>query len=116
MTDGSLAFIKFSKTLLDDNFPVELIKPKIVVEVQESDYQANVTIEDCRELKSKGYMQAIDGFILDDANLSLLDMADVIRIDFTAATLETQAALIEKFKNKAKFFCRSYRKPERRSK
>jgi EAL and modified HD-GYP domain-containing signal transduction protein len=51
-----------------------------------------------------GYMLAVDGFILDSGNISLLDIADIIKIDFTSATIETQAALIRKYKRKVRFF------------
>lgn len=103
LTNGTVAFIRYAKTLLESDIPIALPKQRIVVEVLESDYQAQVSMEECKKIKSRGYMLALDGFILDEVNLSLLETADIVKIDFTAATLETQAALIRKFKGKVKF-------------
>lgn len=104
LTNGTNALIHFSKDLLETDIPISLPKQRIVVEVLEHDYSSAVSMEDCKKIKEKGFLLSLDGFILDDVNLSLLEISDLIKIDFTAATIETQAALIRKYKDKVTFF------------
>ena len=103
LTNGLAAFIPFSRVLLNQDIPIQVPRNRIVVEVRESDYQHAVTDADCKKIKSSGFMLALDGFILNDKNIDLVKTADIIKIDFTAATAETQSAITRKFKGKVQF-------------
>jgi EAL and modified HD-GYP domain-containing signal transduction protein len=103
LTNGAAAFIRFSRALVDGDIPVQFPRDKIVVEVFEEDYNKQVTAEDCVKIKSLGYRLALDGFILDDANIGLLKAADIIKINFSAATITTQAAMVGRFKGNVRF-------------
>ncbi len=103
LTNGATAFIRFSRALIENELPIQIPRNRIVVEVLEDDYLHYVTIDDCKKIKSYGYMLALDGFILNDTNIELLKTADIIKIDFSAATNKTQAAMIRKYSGTVKF-------------
>ena len=103
LTNGAAAFIRFSRALVAGDIPVQIPRNKTVVEVLEEDYPQQVTMDDCLKIKSLGYLLALDGFILNDANIGLLKAADIIKIDFSAATLDTQATMVGRFKGNVRF-------------
>ncbi len=106
LIDGTRGFINFSHNFLLKGIPSILPKEKTVIEILE---RANVTddlINVCRDLKSKGYILALDDFVLEGENDSrerLIEYADIIKIEFPNVPIYKQAALISKYKNKIMF-------------
>jgi EAL and modified HD-GYP domain-containing signal transduction protein len=98
-----MAFINFSKGLVASDFIEMLPKDRIVVEILERDKATQTTIDACIKLKGMGYVLAVDDFILDEDNQPLLDLVDIVKVEFPAVSLEDQSALIGKYKNKLKF-------------
>ena len=107
LTSGASAFIRYSSLLITGDIPISYPKDKIVVEILENDFQHNVSLEDCSKLKALGYTLALDDFVLNNANMRLLKIADVINIDFSAATLHAQAAMIDTFKGNVRFLAKN---------
>lgn len=103
LTDGTAAFINFSKGLIDSEVPLMLPKQDIVVEVLEREQATSATISACSRLKEQGYQLALDDFVLDQNNEPLIEMCDIIKVEFPAVSREDQTALIGKYGKKLRF-------------
>ena len=94
VTGGRRAFINFTKDLLLSHYVSVLPKDLVVIEVLETIEPANEVIDACRELKSLGYKLALDDFVLvTDEYRPLLNIADIIKVDFQGATPRVLASL-----------------------
>jgi c-di-GMP-related signal transduction protein len=97
LLSGRLAFVNFGRELLiRDRAPV-LPKELMVIEVLETvDADADV-LEACRELKSRGYLIALDDFVCDGRCALLSQYADIIKIDFRNTPREDQRQMISQY-------------------
>lgn len=103
LTDGGLAFINFSKELLESEVPFLLPPKNVVVEVLERDQATQSTIDACRRLRKAGYTLALDDFVLDEQNSPLIGMADIIKVEYPSVSHSAQRALIQKYGPGIKF-------------
>jgi c-di-GMP-related signal transduction protein len=103
ITDGTMAFINFSKSLVDSDFIEMLPKDRIVVEILERGKATQATLDACVKFRDMGYTLAVDDFVLDEDNLPLLDLIDIVKVEFPSVSLRKQKSLIEKYKKKVKF-------------
>jgi c-di-GMP-related signal transduction protein len=103
ITDGTMAFINFSKSLVESDFIELLPKARIVVEILERGKATTATCDACKKFRDMGYTLAVDDFILDEDNQPLLDLIDIVKVEFPSVSLENQAALIKKYKRRVKF-------------
>lgn len=103
LTDGTNAFINFSKELIESEVPFILPKQNIVVEVLERKEVTPATINACKRIKSMGYKLALDDFIFSQNNLPLIELADIIKIEFPAVSKSEQHSLIQRYGSKVKF-------------
>lgn len=103
LTDGASAFINFSKELIDSDVPFLLPKQDIVVEVLEREKVTPATVNACRRIKAMGYRLALDDFVFDQNNLPLIEMADIIKIEFPAVSKYEQYRLMQRYGTKVKF-------------
>lgn len=97
LTDGTNAFINFSKELIDSDVPFLLPKQNIVVEVLEREKVTPATVNACKRIKAMGYRLALDDFILDQNNAPLVEMADIIKVEFPAVSNYEQSSLIQRY-------------------
>jgi len=102
ITDETVALINFSKALIDSEAPYLLPSERVIVEVLERENATPETVEACKRLKEKGYTIALDDFVPNEANLPLVDYADIIKIEFPYVPQEEQLKLIKKYGSKAK--------------
>lgn len=103
LTDGANAFINFSKELIDSDVPFLLPKKNIVVEVLEREKVTPATIDACKRIKAMGYRLALDDFVSTEDNLPLIEMADIIKIEFPVVSSREQYSLIRRYGAKTKF-------------
>jgi EAL and modified HD-GYP domain-containing signal transduction protein len=103
ITDGSIAFINFSKNLVASDFIGMLPKNQIVVEILERESATQATLDACIKFRDMGYTLAVDDFVLDEDNLPLLDLIDIVKVEFPSVSINDQASLITKYKHKVKF-------------
>ncbi|KPU44635.1 EAL domain protein [Oxobacter pfennigii] len=103
LTDGANAFINFSKELINSDVPFLLPKENIVVEVLEREKVTSATIDACKRIKAMGYSLALDDFVFNQNNFPLIDMADIIKIEFSAVSRHEQYNLIRRYRTKVKF-------------
>ncbi|EHQ87253.1 EAL and HDOD domain-containing protein [Desulfosporosinus youngiae] len=103
LTDGANAFINFSKELIDSDVPFLLPKQNIVVEVLEREKVTPATVDACKRIKAMGYRLALDDFVFNQDNLPLIEMADIIKIEFPAVSRYDQNSLIQRYRTNVKF-------------
>lgn len=93
VTNGKRAFINFTEKLLIANVATILPSKILVIELLEDILPTPEVLSTCAQLRKKGYMIALDDFIIEPEFLPLLDVADIVKIDF----LETPRPVIEDF-------------------
>ena len=76
------AFINFTEQNLLNRAPKLLPAENVVVEILETVQPTPETIEAVRELKEEGYKIALDDFVLSPGYEPLIEMADIIKVDF----------------------------------
>jgi EAL and modified HD-GYP domain-containing signal transduction protein len=103
LTEGTKAFINFSKELIDSDVPLLLPKENIIIEILEREEATESTLEACKRMRSLGYSLALDDFVLDDNNLPLLDMTDIVKVEFPSLALNLQRDLIKRYRTRVRF-------------
>ena len=91
LTSSKPAFINFPTALLEQEVATLFPCEQLVVEVLESVQGSEEVLDKCRQLKKGGYVLALDDFVYSDDRESLLDIADIVKIDL----LETKGAELE---------------------
>ncbi len=82
MTNGKIAFLNFTRNLLLSECAYLLPREGIVVEILEDVEPDDEVINACLKLKRQGYLLALDDFVYRDEVRPLVDLADIIKIDF----------------------------------
>lgn len=106
LTDGTKGFINFTQDLLEAEIPQILPKEKVIVEILETVEASDLIIEVCKKLKKEGYILALDDLIFDRTDYDytpLIELADIIKIEFPSADKKKQRELLKKYKNKVTF-------------
>ena len=103
LTEGKVGFINFTDAMVRDLVPEILPKEQLVIEILENSIVDQDLIQACIRLKEKGYILALDDFVLNPSFEPLLELVDIIKIEFPNVSLETQRNLINKYKHKIKF-------------
>ena len=86
LAGNSRAFVNFTRSALVNDYARVLPPERLVVEVLE-----DVEVDDevraaCKRLKNDGYMIALDDFDPKGPTGALLDLADIVKVDFMAST------------------------------
>lgn len=87
VTGGKRAFVNFTENLLLEGVATILPSRILVVELLENILPTPEVIQACELLRYKGYTLALDDFILEEAYRPLIEVADIIKIDFLATPL-----------------------------
>lgn len=104
LTDETKAFINFPQKLIIDEIPLLLPADSVVVEVLENVEINENVVEACRKLREKGYIIVLGDFVISkESYLPLLEIAHIVKIEFSAVNFLKQRQLIEKYKNRIKF-------------
>jgi c-di-GMP-related signal transduction protein len=94
---GKQAFINFPQELLADERALALPPHLTVIEVLESVHPEPAVIEACRALRQKGYTLALDDFTQRPGWDELIDLADILKVDFRATTVAEQRTLVDRY-------------------
>jgi len=81
ITNQRHAFINLTRDFLLGSIPLPLNKEMVILEVLEDVTVDDELIEAITNLKNQGFVIALDDFVLDDANKSLLPLADIVKVD-----------------------------------
>ena len=91
------AFINFGRAMLVDGYAGILPSESVVVEVLEDVKPDALVIAACQKLKEHGYLLALDDFVCAEGLEALVDLADIIKVDFRLTSSETQAQLARRY-------------------
>ncbi|HEY3265414.1 MAG TPA: HDOD domain-containing protein [Armatimonadota bacterium] len=87
------AFINFTESLLKSDVATMLPPDRVVVEMLESVRPEPVIVDACLRLKRLGYTLALDDFVETEGYKPLMDLADIIKVDFTISDAEERARI-----------------------
>jgi len=82
MTNGKKAFINFTRKLLLDQVASIFPRNLMVIEILENVEPDEEIISACKNLKDLGYLLVLDDFVFAPGYESLIDLVDIIKIDF----------------------------------
>lgn len=93
MTGGTRAFINCTHNVLTKDLMTTLPRQQAVVEVLEDVEPDEQIIAACQRLKSLGYTLALDDFVYHENFEPLLELADIIKVDFLLSDVDEQERL-----------------------
>ncbi len=79
--DKKIAYIRFSKLFLDNNFHELFLKERLVIELPTTLLADPFTLQQCMKLKRLGYTIVLSGFLYSEENEELFNFADILRFD-----------------------------------
>ncbi|UCF91783.1 MAG: HDOD domain-containing protein [Desulfobacterales bacterium] len=92
---GKNIFINFPQELLLKRYPTLFPKDSLIVEILEDVEPEAPVVNACREMGAEGYRIALDDFLFRTELQPLIDIADIIKIDFRCTPLDEMGALLE---------------------
>ncbi|WP_371372562.1 EAL and HDOD domain-containing protein [Sporomusa aerivorans] len=96
LTNGKKAFINFTANSLKEQLPA-ILPPKLVaVEILEDIVPTEEIVRACRKLKKEGYLLVLDDFVFSPEYIPLVELADIIKVDFRATSSEEKRQLIQR--------------------
>ncbi|MCT4606706.1 MAG: HDOD domain-containing protein [Marinisporobacter sp.] len=98
------AFINFNKSLIERDIPMIFDKDTIVIEILEDVIPDKKFINTLKKLKELGYTIALDDFTYDYPYDNIVELCDIIKVDFLQNTKEEVYRIIEKWNNHARKF------------
>jgi len=98
----SKAFINFDKNLIIAEIPMLLNKEKIVVELLEDIVPDKEFIKKVKKLKENGYIIALDDYVIDYPYDELVELSDIIKVDFFGNTQDQLRLIAFNMRGKGK--------------
>jgi c-di-GMP-related signal transduction protein len=98
-TDRKRAFINFTRNLLKRDIVMQLPPQSVVVEILETIEPDEEIVEICTKLKKLGYVIALDDFIFSKKFQKLIELVDIIKVDFLATAGEERRNIITAVNN-----------------
>jgi EAL and modified HD-GYP domain-containing signal transduction protein len=104
LTGSKRAFINFPYEMLIKEVATTLPKESVVIEVLENVYPDYDIINACKKLKQLGYILALDDFVLKPEYRPLIELADIIKVDFLLTRSDERKSIMTKINSpKIKF-------------
>lgn len=100
LTGGKQAFINFTTNLIKDQTAYLLPSDLVVVEILEDTEPDQDIIVACQKLKEAGYTLALDDFVFEKKFWPLIDLADIIKIDFTLTKGKKRDDIVKKLSSR----------------
>ncbi len=91
-------FINFTKDLIVQKLYKVLPKDKMIIEVLEDVLAEESVIASLKDAKNQGYTVALDDFVFAEEKLELVELADIIKIDFLEMSKEDIKKEVKKYK------------------
>jgi EAL and modified HD-GYP domain-containing signal transduction protein len=101
ITKQKKAFINFTKKLLIEKAPTVIPNDLISVEVMEDIQLDAEVIKACSDLKDSGYEIVLDNFVYNDEYKPIVDLADIIKIDFQRSKGDERREIVSSLKTVA---------------
>lgn len=102
LTNRKPAFVNFTDNLISGEVATLFPNNLLVVEILETVVLNKAIIESCKLLKKKGYIIALDDFKYKKECEPLIELADIIKVDFIDSSIEEIIEIIKILKNKKK--------------
>lgn len=99
---NKLAYINFSKSLIENDIPLLLDENLIVIELLETVKPDQTLLNKLRYVKERGYTIALDDYSYHYPYEDLVEFADIIKVDFLNNTLEQIIEICLKYKKLGK--------------
>jgi EAL and modified HD-GYP domain-containing signal transduction protein len=113
LTDGKRAFINFTANLLKNEIVTVLPSEQIAVEILETVDPTDDILEACRKIRKLGFLIVLDDFVFEPRFEPLMELADIIKIDFRITGLAEQIKLINMCKGRnVQFLAEKVETPE----
>lgn len=93
VTSGKRAFVNFTDKLLLSGLAHLLPKEYLTVEILETVEPTTAVVDACKRLKAEGYQIALDDFVFAEKFQPLIELADIIKVDFLNTTLQQRDSL-----------------------
>ena len=97
LTSGKTAFINFPQSLLLKKVPMMFPSEKMIVEVLEDVDPTEQVISACNEIAKAGYSLALDDFVFKNEMQPLIELADIIKIDFMLTPIDEIQKMVRRF-------------------
>lgn len=97
MTEGKMAFINFTEGLIKDEIPQLFSRRQLVVELLEDIVPDKELLARVRILKELGYTIALDDYIASYEYDELVELADIIKIDFVGTSALERVKISKRF-------------------
>jgi len=105
VTNNKKAFINFTEKLIKEEIATILPCEYVVVEILETIEPTDEIILECKKLKEKGFVLALDDFVFDEKYNKLIELVDIIKVDFMITQGYERKKIFDilKINNKIKF-------------
>lgn len=97
LCDSRRAFINCTRDLLIKDYITLLPPDQAVIEIVESVPADDLVVAACKRAKAQGYWIAVDDFVDNDPRLALAKIADIIKIDLRATSIDVAADLVKRY-------------------
>lgn len=97
LTAGRKAFFNCTRRALVDEYATLLPKELAIIEILETVEPDHDVLAACRRLKDSGYTIALDDFTYSPKFQSLVELADIIKIDFKLSAPEERQGAVGRF-------------------
>ena len=96
------AFINFDEKLLMTDAPLLLSTQNVVVEILENVKETPIIKEKLTTLRHSGYTLAIDDFVLDYPHKEIIQLAQIIKVDFLHNSREDIQSIFDTYHKQGK--------------
>lgn len=100
LTSDKTAFINFPQSLLLKKVPMMFPSEKMIVEILEDVDPTEQVISACNEIAGAGYSLALDDFVFKKEMQPLIDLANIIKIDFMLTPIDEIQKIVRHFEGK----------------
>lgn len=100
LTAGKPGFVNFTQNLIEKELPLLFPKDFTVVEILEDVRPDPAVLAACTKFSRMGYRLALDDYVLNGADMPLVELADIIKIDLRKTSMEQAFSLIHRFEDK----------------
>ena len=99
LTDHKQVFVNFTSNLLLNGVPTLFPSNVMIIEILENVEPSKEILEACQALKRSGYTLALDDFVLSEKKNPLIEIADIIKVDFRESSNVQQDAILDLGRN-----------------
>jgi len=100
VTGGKKAFINFTENILKSDIFEVLSPESVIIEILEDIEPTDEILELCKKLKTLGYTIALDDFVYSSKYRKILEITDIIKVDFKITTGCERRRVIEQVNSK----------------